>query len=303
MTKKSNIPIDFDIESLINRIRIIELPSGDNTVDVRDGNHVLMVDSYRTGSKKISLPVFLNGIINYIHDHGELILPTSTPNQVLSTDETNTIVWKDQEHQVNADWESNSGISKILNKPNLDIYATKEQVDEKIRIESTLRDTKDIELDDKITLQKDRIDVIKYAVVVKGYKSVEQLKALSCPEKRVGNAFILTNDGKLNNNSLLVRTGDVVVYDSNAEWIILAHAPISQVNADWNATSGPAAILNKPNLATVATSGNYTDLNASSIPQHLRSKQTPNTMLAANENGDASFMDPEEFLKIKTIEL
>jgi hypothetical protein len=32
------------------------------------------------------------------------------------------------------------------------------------------------------------------------------------------------------------------------------------VNADWNATSGDAQILNKPTLATVATTGSYTDL-------------------------------------------
>ena len=33
------------------------------------------------------------------------------------------------------------------------------------------------------------------------------------------------------------------------------------VNADWNAIEGDALILNKPTLATVATSGNYSDLN------------------------------------------
>ena len=39
------------------------------------------------------------------------------------------------------------------------------------------------------------------------------------------------------------------------------------VNADWNATTGDAQILNKPSLATVATSGNYTDLsNTPTIP-------------------------------------
>jgi hypothetical protein len=32
------------------------------------------------------------------------------------------------------------------------------------------------------------------------------------------------------------------------------------VNADWNASSGDAEILNKPTLATVATSGSYNDL-------------------------------------------
>ena len=33
-----------------------------------------------------------------------------------------------------------------------------------------------------------------------------------------------------------------------------------QVNSDWDATSGPAQILNKPHLAPVATSGSYNDL-------------------------------------------
>lgn len=36
--------------------------------------------------------------------------------------------------------------------------------------------------------------------------------------------------------------------------------PAAQVNSDWNATSGVAQILNKPTLATVATSGAYSDL-------------------------------------------
>lgn len=43
--------------------------------------------------------------------------------------------------------------------------------------------------------------------------------------------------------------------------------PAAQVNSDWNATSGKAQILNKPTLATVATSGSYNDLsNKPTIP-------------------------------------
>ncbi len=43
--------------------------------------------------------------------------------------------------------------------------------------------------------------------------------------------------------------------------------PAAQVNSDWNASSGVAEILNKPTLATVATSGSYNDLsNKPSIP-------------------------------------
>ena len=43
--------------------------------------------------------------------------------------------------------------------------------------------------------------------------------------------------------------------------------PAAQVNSDWNATSGVSEILNKPSLATVATSGDYNDLtNTPTIP-------------------------------------
>lgn len=43
--------------------------------------------------------------------------------------------------------------------------------------------------------------------------------------------------------------------------------PAAQVNSDWNASSGVAEILNKPSLATVATSGSYNDLsNTPTIP-------------------------------------
>lgn len=37
--------------------------------------------------------------------------------------------------------------------------------------------------------------------------------------------------------------------------------PAAQVNTDWNATSGVAELLHKPSLASVATSGDYEDLN------------------------------------------
>ena len=46
--------------------------------------------------------------------------------------------------------------------------------------------------------------------------------------------------------------------------------PAAQVNSDWNANSGVAEILNKPTLATVATSGSYNDLtNKPTIPSQL----------------------------------
>lgn len=53
---------------------------------------------------------------------------------------------------------------------------------------------------------------------------------------------------------------------NDSGFITIADVP-AQVNADWNASSGVAQILNKPSLATVATSGSYNDLsNKPTIP-------------------------------------
>jgi hypothetical protein len=41
---------------------------------------------------------------------------------------------------------------------------------------------------------------------------------------------------------------------------VSASIPAAQVNADWASTSGASQLLNKPALAAVATSGNYSDL-------------------------------------------
>ena len=54
---------------------------------------------------------------------------------------------------------------------------------------------------------------------------------------------------------------------SSVAWETFPTIPAAQVNSDWNATSGVAQILNKPTLATVATSGSYNDLlNQPTIP-------------------------------------
>jgi hypothetical protein len=54
------------------------------------------------------------------------------------------------------------------------------------------------------------------------------------------------------------------------------------VNADWNAVSGDAQILNKPSLATVATSGSYSDLSGTpSIPSAITIKDEGTTLTSA----------------------
>ena len=57
---------------------------------------------------------------------------------------------------------------------------------------------------------------------------------------------------------------------TTGDWVAAASTGTggsSQVNVDWNAVTGLAQILHKPSLATVATSGSYTDLsNKPTIP-------------------------------------
>ncbi|MCR4681400.1 MAG: hypothetical protein K5636_07320 [Bacteroidales bacterium] len=55
-------------------------------------------------------------------------------------------------------------------------------------------------------------------------------------------------------------------FTNDADFITLSQVPVQQ-NADWNATDGVQQILNKPSLATVATTGSYADLtNKPDIP-------------------------------------
>lgn len=57
------------------------------------------------------------------------------------------------------------------------------------------------------------------------------------------------------------------------------------VNADWNATEGDALILNKPTLATVATSGSYNDLTSKpTIPTVDVNKEYVDTQLATKSD-------------------
>ena len=73
---------------------------------------------------------------------------------------------------------------------------------------------------------------------------------------------IPSNVSAFNNDEGYVTTSQL----NAANYITAAQLP-EQVNADWNATSGVAKILNKPSFSTVATTGNYNDLdNKPTIP-------------------------------------
>lgn len=85
-----------------------------------------------------------------------------------------------------------------------------------------------------------------------------------------GGSLLVQDEGTTVTNAAttLNFTGNVTASLASAGNVTVnVPAETPQVNADWNASSGVAQILNKPTLATVATSGSYTDLiNQPSIP-------------------------------------
>ena len=85
-------------------------------------------------------------------------------------------------------------------------------------------------------------------------------------------ADIPTKTSELTNNSNFVVDASYVHTDNNfttayKNAVDANSAKVSNVQADWNATTGLAVILNKPTFATVAISGSYNDLsNKPTIP-------------------------------------
>jgi len=63
--------------------------------------------------------------------------------------------------------------------------------------------------------------------------------------------------------------------------------PAAQVNTDWNASSGVSQLLNKPTLATVATSGSYTDLTNKPTRSFSYTTRSLNTCFQLSSTRDA----------------
>jgi hypothetical protein len=87
-----------------------------------------------------------------------------------------------------------------------------------------------------------------------------------------GGSILLQTDGVDNGSQTVLNLkegSNITLTDDGVGGVTIAASGggTPQVNSDWNANSGVAQILNKPNLATVATSGSYTDLiNQPTIP-------------------------------------
>lgn len=105
----------------------------------------------------------------------------------------------------------------------------------------------EVYVDDELSLESE--NPVQNKVITKTIEDVEQVTAAALND---------LNDKKADRDELaqVAFTGDY----NDLENKPTIPEEFTQQQVDWNATSGVTSIKNKPNLATVATSGNYNDL-------------------------------------------
>lgn len=131
---------------------------------------------------------------------------------------------KDAAVQVQADWAATSGMASIANKPTLAAVAT-----------------------------------------TGSYNDLANKPAIpTVPTKLSGFTndlgFVNTAQAKAAAPVQSIAAGPNVSIVDNGGGALTISATLNAVQSDWNATTGAAAILNRPTLKTVATSGSYNDL-------------------------------------------
>lgn len=147
-----------------------------------------------------------------------------------------------------------NGVWTVVNIPEVDFTEIYTALDTKVdKVEG-----KGLSTEDYLTLDKTKVNNLN-----------EVLENAVLNTTSTGSTITLDKrnlvTGVLNNVelSIPVSTTDLAGLMLPADKIklnsIAANAEVN-VNADWNAVEGDAQILNKPTLATVATSGNYNDL-------------------------------------------
>ncbi|MHA7109232.1 hypothetical protein ACRTDU_03850 [Sunxiuqinia elliptica] len=186
------------------------------------------------------------------------------------------------EVNVNADWNASSGDAQILNKPTLSTVATSGNYTDlsgRPSIPSTFDNLTDGTTNKAYTAtEKTKLAGISSGAEVNvnadwnassGDAQILNKPALATVatsgsytdlsgRPSIPSTFDNLTDGTNNKAYTATEKTKLAGISSGAE---------VNVNADWNASSGDAQILNKPTLSTVATSGNYTDLSGRpSIP-------------------------------------
>ncbi|MBQ3735019.1 MAG: hypothetical protein II859_13780 [Bacteroidales bacterium] len=219
---------------------------------------------------------------NYSDLTGTPTIPTQTSQL---TNNSGFITASDVPAQQNADWNATTGAAEILNKPTLATVATSGNYND-----LTNKPTIPTVNDGNIIVQQDGTVVGSFTTNQSGTTTINltspnvadgvlTLKRNGVPvgtftanQAMPANIDIVvpTTVAEMTDAAQYAKTTDIPTQTSqltnNSGFITASDIPAQQ-NADWNATTGAAQILNKPTLATVATSGNYNDLtNKPTIP-------------------------------------
>ena len=145
--------------------------------------------------------------------------------------------------QVNSDWNSNSGVAQILNKPSFSTVALTGNYND---------------LSNRPVIPAPQVNSDWNAST-----GIAQIL-----NKPVLGTMASEDASDYTPSSSLSRVATTGSYTDLSD---LPTIPAAQVNSDWNSNSGVSQILNKPSLAAVATTGSYTDLsNKPSIPSNTR---------------------------------
>lgn len=172
-----------------------------------------------------------------------------------------------------------NGVWSVVNIPEVDFTEVYNAIDTKVdKVEG-----KGLSTNDYVTADKTKVTNIN-EVVEAAVKSVTATGISITLDKR----NLVTNAVENIELDLPASTtalaGLMLPSDKTKLNGIAAGAEVN-VNADWNATEGDALILNKPTLATVATSGSYNDLTEKpTIPTVDVNKEYVDTQLATKSD-------------------
>lgn len=172
-----------------------------------------------------------------------------------------------------------NGVWSVVNIPEVDFTEVYEAIDTKV----DKVDGKGLSTNDYVTADKTKVTNIN-EVVEAATKNITATGISITLDKRNLVTNVVENIELNLPASTTALAGLMLPSDKTKLNGIAAGAEVN-VNADWNATEGDALILNKPTLATVATSGSYNDLTEKpTIPTVDVDKEYVDTQLATKSD-------------------
>lgn len=172
-----------------------------------------------------------------------------------------------------------NGVWSVVNIPEVDFTEVYNAIDTKVdKVEG-----KSLSTNDYVTADKTKVTNIN-EVIEAATKNITATDISITLDKR----NLVTNvveDIELNLPASTTALAGLMLPADKIKLNGIAAGAEVNVNADWNATEGDALILNKPTLATVATSGSYNDLTEKpTIPTVDVNKEYVDTQLATKSD-------------------